>query len=155
MKIGGRRIPAVGVTLKDSRYVMLDELTGRILWRQRLEPAISWMQSIGTPASRAGTILVPLFHSPASGELVAIRANDGAVLWRARTEGIYEAPVVWRSFVLVAPARGTIAAFDLRSGARAGRISVGSKLYGRGLTLDGDTLFVAGRGELWAYRLRQ
>ncbi len=155
LKIGGRRIPAVGVTLKDSRYVMLDELTGRILWRQRLEPAISWMQSIGTPASRAGTILVPLFHSPASGELVAIRANDGAVLWRARTEGIYEAPVVWRSFVLVAPARGTIAAFDLRSGARAGRISVGSKLYGRGLTLDGDTLFVAGRGELWAYRLRQ
>jgi outer membrane protein assembly factor BamB len=149
------QVPAVGVTLKDSRYVMLDERDGRVLWERQLEPAMSWMQSIGTPASSGATIVVPLFHSPAQGELVALRAGDGAVLWRARTSGIYEAPVIWHDVVLAAQARGAIAAFDLRSGTRAGHLAVASELYGHGLALDGDVLFIAGRGALWAYRLRK
>jgi glucose dehydrogenase len=149
------QVPAVGVTLKDSRYVMLDERDGRVLGQRQLEPAMSWMQSIGTPASSGASIVVPLFHSPAQGELVALRAGDGAVLWRTRTSGIYEAPVIWHDVVLAAQAQGAIAAFDLRSGARHGRLAVASELYGHGLALDGDVLFIAGRGALWAYRLRK
>jgi hypothetical protein len=57
--------------------------------------------------------------------------------------------------VLVAEANGGVAAFDLRTGRRLGRLYVPSKLYGRGLAIDGDTLLVAGRGALWAYRLQQ
>lgn len=155
LTVDGRRIPAVSETLKNSRYVMLDELTGKILWQRQLEPAMRWMQSIGTPASRGTTIVVPLFHAPTDGELVALRANDGAILWRTHTNGVYEAPVIWQGIVLVAEAGGVIAAFDVRSGAREGCLPVGSELYGHGLALDGDTLFVAGRGKLWAYRLQR
>ena len=112
-----------------------------------------WMQSIGTPAASDGTIVVPLFHGPTEGELVALNQNDGSALWRVATNGIYEEPVIWRGDVLVAEANGAVAAFDLRTGRKLGRLSVPSELYGRGLALDGDTLFVAGRGRLWAYRL--
>lgn len=151
---GGRAIRGVAVVLKDSAVFMLDERNGRILWQRRLEPAMTWMQAIGTPALAGATILVPLFHSPLLGELVALRAEDGALEWRARTQGIYEAPVVWRGAVLAALAQGSVAAFALGSGRSLARLNVGSELYGHGLALDGDTLLVAGRGALWAYRLQ-
>jgi outer membrane protein assembly factor BamB len=151
----GHRIHGVGITLKNSRYVMLDERTGAILWQRQLVSAMHWMQSIGTPAASGNAIVVPLFHSPTDGELVALDKNDGSVLWRVATDGIYEEPVIWRGAVLVAEANGEIAAFDLRDGRGLGRLSLPSELYGRGLALDGDTLFVAGRGKFWAYRLRQ
>jgi outer membrane protein assembly factor BamB len=153
--IGGRSIPAVGVTLKNSSYVMLDEGSGAILWQRQLVGAMHWMQSIGTPASSGRTIVVPLFHSPADGELVALDENDGSVLWRDSTGGIYEEPVIWHDAVLVAQADGVIAAYDLRNGRNRGKISVPSELYGRGLALDGDTLLIAGRGKFWAYRLKE
>jgi outer membrane protein assembly factor BamB len=153
LSVRGRSIPAIGVTLKNSRYVMLDERTGAILWQRQLVPAMHWMQSIGTPASAGNTIVVPLFHGPASGELVALEKNDGTILWRADTNGIYEQPVIWRGVVLVAEANDGVAAFDIRNGRELGRVALGSELYGRGLALDGDVLVVAGRGVLWAYRL--
>ncbi|HEY6327312.1 MAG TPA: PQQ-binding-like beta-propeller repeat protein [Candidatus Cybelea sp.] len=149
----GRQTPGVGVTLKNSRYVMLDERSGAVLWQRQLVPAMHWMQSIGTPAASGDTIVVPLFHGPTDGELVALDESSGSVLWRVATSGIYAEPVIWRGDVLVAEANGAVAAFDLRTGRGLGRLSVPSKLYGRGLALDGDTLFVAGRGALWAYRL--
>jgi outer membrane protein assembly factor BamB len=149
----GRRLAAVGVTLKNSRYVMLDERNGAVLWQRQLVAAMHWMQSIGTPATSGDTIVVPLFHGPMDGELVALDKSDGLVRWRVSTYGSYEQPVIWRNAVLVAEANGGVAAFDLRNGRRLGRLSIPSELYGRGLALDGDTLFVAGRGKLWAYRL--
>ena len=155
LDVRGRSVPAVGVTLKNSRYVMLDERSGAILWQRQLEPPMCWMQSIGTPAVSGDTVVVPLFHAPKNGELVALNANDGAVLWRVHTDGIYEAPAVWRGYVLAAETQGRVDAFRLSSGTAAGRLSVASELYGRGLGLDGDTLFIAGRGELWAYRLTE
>jgi alcohol dehydrogenase (cytochrome c) len=151
----GNQIPGVGVTLKNSRYVMLDERTGAILWQRQLVAAMHWMQSIGTPAASGDTIVVPLFHGPSDGELVALNKDDGSVRWRVATNGIYEEPVVWRGVVLVAEANGVIAAFDLRNGRMLGRLPLPSELYGRGLALAGDTLFVAGRGAFWAYRLQQ
>jgi glucose dehydrogenase len=155
VNVRGHSVPAVGVTLKNSRYVMLDERNGAILWQRQLEPPMRWMQSIGTPAASGKTIVVPLFHAPQNGELVALNVNDGAVLWRAHTAGIYEAPVIWRGYVLAAETPGRVVAFRLGSGTAAGRLTLPSELYGRGLALDGDTLFVAGRGELWAYRLTE
>lgn len=155
LNVGGRRTAAVGDTLKNSRYVMLDELTGKIIWQRQLVPPMRWMQSIATPASSGATIVVPLFHAPDDGELVALHAGDGAILWRIHTKGIYEAPVIWHRIVLAAEAGGAIAAFALGSGARQGRLRVGSHLYGHGLALDGDTLFIAGRGKFWAYRLHR
>jgi outer membrane protein assembly factor BamB len=154
LKIRGRQLSAVGVVLKDAHYAMLDEGNGKILWQRQLEPAMHWMQAIGTPAVASTTILIPLFHSPQSGELVALRASDGAVLWRVYTAGIYEAPVVWQGAVFVGEARGAVEAFDVGNGRRVGELSVASELYGHGLALDGDTLFIAGRGKFWAYRLK-
>lgn len=155
IRVHGRRVAAVGVTLKNSRYVMLEERSGRILWQRQLVAAMHWMQSIGVPAASGDTIVVPVFHGPSDGELVALNKNDGSILWRARTGGIYEEPVVWHGAVVVAQANGVIAAFDLRTGRGLGRVNVPSKLYGRGLALDGDTLFIAGRGALWAYRIQR
>jgi hypothetical protein len=77
------------------------------------------------------------------------------VLWHVRTNGIYEAPVIWRDIAIVAESPGKIAAFGLRSGVPVGSIVLPSEFYGHGLALDGDRLFVAGRGKLWAYRLGQ
>lgn len=151
----GRRVGAVGVTLKNSLYAMLDEATGRVLWQRQLEPPMRWMQSIGTPAASEGIIVIPLFHGPSAGELIALRANDGGIVWRRQTAGIYEAPVVWRHYVLAAQARGAVASYDLRTGTVDARIALPSELYGHGLAIDGDLLFVAGRGKFWAYRLEQ
>lgn len=155
VRVRGRSVAAVGDTLKDSEYFMLDESTGRILWRRRLEPAMHWMQSIGAPVSKGNTIVVPLFHSPSAGALVALRADDGTPLWRVRTGGIYGAPVVWHDAVIAAEVDGTIAAFALSDGRSLGRATLGSELYGRGLALENDTLFIGGRGAFWAYRLHQ
>lgn len=153
--VAGRAVPAVGVILKDARYVTLDERSGRVLWQRQIEPAMSWIQSIGTPAVTGNEIVVPLYHDPAHGELVALRVADGALAWRTQTAGMYEAPVIWHTTILAAEARGAIDAFDLSTGARSARMPVASKLYGHGLALAGDTLLVAGRGRLWAYRLEQ
>jgi outer membrane protein assembly factor BamB len=155
LNLAGRTTPAVGVSLKDARYVMLDEHTGRVLWQRQIEPAMSWIQSIGTPAVAGNEIVVPLYHDPAHGELVALRGADGTLMWRTQTAGIYEAPVIWRATILAAEARGAIGAFDLRTGARRARLPVASELYGHGLALAGNTLLIAGRGRLWAYRLQQ
>jgi len=46
-------------------------------------------------------------------------------------------------------------AFELRSGRALGRITPASEFYDRRLAVDGDTLLIAGRGELWAYRLTE
>jgi len=155
LSAGGRQTHAVGVTLKNSRYFMLDELTGRILWQRQVAAAANWMQSIGTPSSSRKIIVVPLFHGPRDGELVALNERDGSVLWRVATGGIYEEPVIWQGIVFVAEANGTIAAFDLSEGRSVGRLTLPSKFYGRGLALDGNTLLIAGRGKLWAYRLER
>jgi outer membrane protein assembly factor BamB len=155
LTIAGRRVSAVGVTLKNARYVMLNERNGAIVWQRQLVAARHWMQSIGTPAVSGSTIVVPLFHGPADGELIALDKNDGAVRWRIHIGGIYEAPVIWHHAVLVAQASGTVAAFELRNGRVLGRITLSSEFYGRGLALDRDTLFIAGRGKLWAYRLKE
>lgn len=155
LTLHGRSVAAVGDTLKNSRYVMLDEFSGDLIWQRQLEPAMHWMQSIGTPASIGGIVVVPLFHSSTTGALIALRSNDGALIWRASTGGIYGTPVIWHGIVIAAEVDGTVAAFDLRNGRPLGRFSVSSELYGRGLAIDGDTLFVAGRGAFWAYRLEQ
>lgn len=151
----GHATPAVGVILKDARYLMLDEHTGHVLWQRQIEPAMSWIQSIGTPAAAGDEIVVPLYHDPDHGELVALRDVDGSVAWRVRAGGIYEAPVMWHATVLAAETRGAIDAFDLRTGVRRAVLPVASQLYGHGLALAGDTLLIAGRGRLWAYRLQQ
>jgi outer membrane protein assembly factor BamB len=154
LNLAGRITAAVGVSLKDARYVMLDEHTGQILWQRQIEPAMSWIQSIGTPAVAGNEIVVPLYHDPAHGSLVALRGADGTLMWRTQTVGIYEAPVIWHATILAAEARGAIGGFDLRTGARTARLPVASELYGHGLALAGNTLLIAGRGRLWAYRLQ-
>jgi alcohol dehydrogenase (cytochrome c) len=155
LRRGGRDVAAVGVVQKDAHYFMLDELRGRILWQRALEPPMRWMQAIGTPAVCRGIIIVPIFHSPTQGELIALRAADGAILWRLHSNGIYGAPAIWRRFVLVAQTQGTLVAVSLGDGRIAGTLRLSSEFYGHGLAVDGDTLLVAGRGKFWAYRLEQ
>lgn len=149
----GERVPAVGVVLKNSLFVALDERNGTELWRRQIEPSSSWLQAVGTPAVAGDTIVVPLYHTTQSGELVALRASDGSVLWRKPAPGIYEAPVVWHNTVVAAEGNGKLAAFALSDGAAEGSTDLGTPLFGHGLALDGDVLYAPGRNHLWAYRL--
>ena len=63
--------------------VALDKQTGRSLWQTTLDDAV-----LGAVASRDGVLFCPVRN----GDVVALAASDGHVLWRARVSG--NAPVL-------------------------------------------------------------
>ena len=63
--------------------VALDRATGKILWQVSLDDAV-----LGAVAFRDGKLICPV----RSGEVVALAAGDGHILWRARVSG--NAPVL-------------------------------------------------------------
>jgi len=139
----------VGEANKNGTYYAVDERTGRSVWRTQVMAEL-----IGTPAVGGGTIYVTAYaDSDAVGEIAALRASDGKIMWTRQTSGMYESPALWGSVVFATEAGGWLDAFAGGSGATLGRWRVGGPLRGRGPSIADGKLFVAANDSLIAYKL--
>jgi outer membrane protein assembly factor BamB len=90
--------------------VALNRRTGEIVWQTKFDDAV-----LGSIAARDGLMICPL----RTGEIVALAASDGHILWRARVSG--SAPVLAGAALTKERAYavsndGTLAAFAADSG---------------------------------------
>lgn len=125
----------------ENQLLALSMQEGKRLWTYRASPVAT--MSLGLPAPAVeGEVVVAGF---ASGELAALRAGDGRVIWSetlssARGGGISDiaaiaaSPVIDRGRVFAAGLGGITVATDLRSGRR---------IWEREITV-GENLWVAG-----------
>lgn len=143
----------IGEAGKDGVYYAVDEQDGRLVWSTVLDPADPYASAIGTSDYDGGRIFVTLYDG-ARGALVALAANDGRVIWRQRLAGIYEAPALWSGVVFAAAVDGTLDAFDAATGQRLEVRHIGGRLFGRGPSVAGSTLYVASAADLTAYAIR-
>lgn len=150
---GARRRTCIGDGNKDGSYYVVDASNGRERWRQALLPEAASATIVGTAAVGRETVFVPVYVNDGFGALVALRAADGVAVWRRRTAGLYEAPLLWGGVVFVAEARGTLRAFASADGVDLGTWDLGGKATGRGPSLAGDTLYVAAGTRLFAFRV--
>jgi len=146
---GGWRI---GEGSKDGSYYVLEAATGKKLWTTPVGSQASSM-IIGTAAIGEDTIFVPVFTTPTSGSLSAVRARDGRIMWSRDTGGEYEAPLLLGRTVFTAESEGWLDAFRAGTGASAGRWKLCGSARGRGPSAAGDRLFVAAGDCLDAYAL--
>ena len=113
------------LTVENQTYA-LDANDGRRLWFHAGIPETAELLGGGSPAIEGGTLVVPY----SSGELFALRAENGRVIWsdsllaQRRSDtistlaDIHGQPVVDRGLVLAISNSGRMAAIDLRSGGR-------------------------------------
>jgi len=113
------------VPTTENHLLALSVEDGRRLWTYRAQPVVTMALGLPAPAVE-GEIVVAGF---ASGELAAIRAADGRVIWSetlasARGGGLADIaaitamPVISRNRVFAAGLGGIAIAIDLRSGRR-------------------------------------
>jgi len=152
---GSARRWIVGEASKNGTYYALDALTGKLVWRDEMQPRDSWPLPMGTPAVGFGAIFVPIYVKDESGWLVALRATDGAKLWQHSTPGMYEAPVIWGRVLFVTEASGWLDAYRIGDGRRLGRWFVNGWLTGRGPSVAGDRLYLATGQYLKVFDLKQ
>lgn len=146
----GLRRWTIGEAGKDDVYYAIDETTGRPAWRRALGGA-PYTQVVGTPATAAGRIFVPLYQA-AQGAIVALAAQDGRFLWRrALPAGAYEAPAVRGDVVFATDVAGDLFALAAGDGRVLLRRRVGTRLTGRGPSVAGDDLYVAATNALTDY----
>ncbi len=166
---GNGRVYAVST---DNQIHALDQATGRKLWAHAGITESAGLYGGASPIL-AGSMLVA---GLSSGEIFALRADNGRVLWsdslasQARTDAVSALadlrgyPVVDRGQVIVASHAGRLADIDLRSGARIWEQGYGSFntpwVAGEFLfliTTEGDLLCVARRdGRVrWVQPLRK
>lgn len=113
-------------TTLDSRLVALDGASGAELWSHQAIGETARLIGGGGPAVDAGVVVAPF----SSGELVALRQENGRVLWTdslattrrldelATLAQIHAAPVIDRGGVFAISYGGVLAAIDLRTGNR-------------------------------------
>jgi outer membrane protein assembly factor BamB len=113
-------------TTLDSKLIALDGASGTELWSHQAIGETARLIGGGGPAVEAGVVVAPF----SSGELVALRQENGRVLWTdslattrrldelATLAQIHAAPVIDRGGVFAISYGGVIAAIDLRSGSR-------------------------------------
>jgi outer membrane protein assembly factor BamB len=119
---GGR----VFATTLDSKLIALDGASGTELWSHQAIGETARLIGGGGPAVDAGVVVAPF----SSGELVALRQENGRVLWTdslatarrldelATLAQIHAAPVIDRGGVFAISYGGVLAAIDLRTGSR-------------------------------------
>ncbi|MDZ3836447.1 MAG: PQQ-binding-like beta-propeller repeat protein [Rhodospirillales bacterium] len=113
-------------TTLDSKLIALDGASGAELWSHQAIGETARLIGGGGPAVEAGVVVAPF----SSGELVALRQENGRVLWTdslattrrldelAALAQIHAAPVIDRGGVFAISYGGVLAAIDLRSGSR-------------------------------------
>lgn len=116
----------VYVTTDDNELLALDAGTGEVLWTHRSISETARLITAPSVAVLGETLIAPF----TSGEIVALRAANGTVLWSdslTRAGGltplssindIAASPVILGESVYAMSHSGIMAAFDLRSGAR-------------------------------------
>jgi outer membrane protein assembly factor BamB len=113
-------------TTLDSKLIALDGASGAELWSHQAIGETARLIGGGGPAVEAGVVVAPF----SSGELVALRQENGRVLWTdslattrrldelAALAQIHASPVIDRGGVFAISYGGVLAAIDLRSGSR-------------------------------------
>jgi outer membrane protein assembly factor BamB len=143
---GGR----IFVPTVDNQLLALSIEDGRRLWTHRAQAITTLPLGMPTPAVDSETVVAGF----ATGELTALRATDGRVLWGeslggvantslADIVGITGYPVVDRGRVFASGLGNTTIAVDLRSGRRLWERAFGS---GVGPAAAGDWVFAVTRG---------
>ena len=119
----GGRVFAVTV---DNQLYALNAKTGETIWRHRGAPEVASVLGSANPAVDKGVVIVPY----TSGELVALKVENGRVLWTdtlltaRRTDavsslsGIRGRPVIDRGLVIAISNAGLMVAIDMRTGRR-------------------------------------
>ena len=140
----------------DGRVFGLDAETGRRLWIfERTLPPLT-LHGAGAPAVAGGNAVVGLEN----GRLVALRVEDGDVLWERevqeqrgvsdleRMADIAADPVIDRGLALAVAYQGAVAAFRMVDGAEVWRREIPSH---RGLASADEHVYVADDdGRVWA-----
>jgi len=110
----------------DNELFAFDSDTGEVLWTYQGIIESARMLTAPSPAVIDDTVIAPF----ASGELVALRVQNGGVLWQdalssagqltplASLNDIASGPVIADGFVVATAQSGVISAFDLRTGQR-------------------------------------
>jgi outer membrane protein assembly factor BamB len=144
---GGR----VFVVSTDNVLNAYDAATGTALWDYQALQEPARILAASTPAVSGDTVIAPF----ASGELVALRASNGADLWTevlsraSRTSALSEIrdiagrPVIYRGDVFAGSHSGVFSAVDLRTGSRRWNLPVVS------ITTPwpaGDVVYLVSRG---------
>ena len=119
---GGR---VFAVTMNNQLFA-LNAKTGETLWQHRGLPEIASVLGGASPAVDQGVVVVPY----TSGELIALKVENGRVLWQdsltaaRRTDvvsnlaGIRGRPVIDRGLVIAISNGGVMTAIDIRTGQR-------------------------------------
>ncbi len=123
----------VFVTTDDNELFALDAQTGSVLWTHRSISETARLITAPSPAVLGEIVVAPF----TSGEIVALRAQNGTTLWSdslTRTGGltplssindIAASPVIIGDSVYALSHSGIMAAFDLRSGERQWELPAG------------------------------
>ncbi len=119
----GGRVFAVS---DDNELFAFDVDTGEVLWTYQGITESARMLTAPSPAVVDETVIAPF----ASGEIVALRVQNGGVLWQdalssagqltplASLNDIAAGPVIADGYVIATAQSGVISAFDLRTGQR-------------------------------------
>ncbi len=126
---GGR----VFVVTLDNRSFALDEKTGQQLWDHSGITESASLLGAASPAVDQGVVIVPY----SSGELVALRTENGRLLWSDSLASLKRSdivsalshirgrPVIDRGRVIAVSHSGIMAAYDLRTGRRIWERDIG------------------------------
>lgn len=137
----------VFVSTDDNEMLALDAATGDVLWTHRSIAETARLLTAPSAAVLGEVVIAPY----SSGEVAALRAQNGTVLWTdslTRAGGltplstindIAASPVVMGDHVYALSHSGTMAAFDLRTGERQWELPAGG-LHAPAVA--GDYLFV-------------
>lgn len=121
--VAGGRLFAIS---DDNELFAVNSNTGEILWTYQGIIESARMLTAPSPAIVDETVIAPF----ASGELIALRVQNGGVLWQdalsssglltplASLNDIASGPVVADGFVIASAQSGVTSAFDLRTGQR-------------------------------------
>ena len=127
---GGR----IFIITVNNQMVTLNSKTGEDLWKHSGLPETASMLGSASPAVDDGIVIAPY----SSGQLVALRVDNGRVLWEESLTSVRQAnaisaisdirgrPIIDRGLVIAISNGGQIIAVDLRTGKRVWQKDIGS-----------------------------